>query len=397
MKWLSFRFVLALSLAIGFSSCSKSSPEKKAPEEGDTYRDKSFTPPDGPIWHAVIQPDSQILVAGNIYNTGLKNTVVVARLSKDGVIDQTFNAHKDNWNYSDVNTLNHLKGGKVLIGGQLEVDGKQVPFLCFNADGSLDKSFVMPTGINEPESAATAPDGKIFMVGTYRDRIAHTRRQFLIRLNADGKQDWQMQVGEDFATLSRVIPLIDGKVLVMGEFVNHVGNQSVYIMRLNADLSIDQSFAFNNNFYYNPNPPTGFPKGILSAAVQKDGKIIVTGNFIGYYDINNLNIQHGADGLLRLNPNGTIDESFHSVNASRGNSNDVVVLDDNRILAVRYSTPSQDAEPTIMYTANGARDATFSFTDPHSSIYGITKLSGRNKYLICGSFSTAKMLWRVTF
>jgi hypothetical protein len=102
-----------------------------------------------------------------------------------------------------------------------------------------------------------------------------------------------------------------------------------------------------------------------------------------------------ADGVLRLNTNGTIDESFHSVNAARGNSNDVVVLDDNRILAVRYSTLSLDAEPTIMYTTTGARDATFSFTDPHSSIYGITKLSGKNNYLIWGSFTSAKMIWKV--
>lgn len=396
MKWLSFRFILAISLAISFSSCSKSSSDK-APEEGDTYRDKSFTPPDGPIWHAVIQPDSQILVAGSMYNTGLQNIVVVARLSKDGVIDPTFNAHKDKWNYSDVNTLNHLKGGKVLIGGQLEVDGKQVPFLCFNADGSLDRSFVMPTGINEPESAATAPDGKIFMVGAYRESSS-SKKQFVIRLNADGKQDWQMQVNNELATsLSNAIPLADGKVLVMGDFVSNGIPSRPYIFRLNADLTVDQSFMFNYGLTYNPNPPTGFRKGILSAAVQKDGKIIVTGNFIGYYDLNSSLTQHGADGVLRLNTNGSVDVSFQSVNAPRGNSNDVVVLDDNRILAVRYSTLSLDAEPTIMYTTTGARDATFSFTDPHSSIYGITKLSERNSYLIWGSFSTAKMIWRVKF
>jgi uncharacterized delta-60 repeat protein len=310
-------------------------------------------------------------------------------------MDATFNAHKDKWNYSEVNTLSLLNGGKILLGGRLEVDGNQVPFLCFNADGSLDRSFVAPTGINEPKSAATAPDGKIFMTGAYRESSS-SKKQFVIRLNADGKQDWQMQVNNELATsLSRAIPLSNGKVLVMGDFVSNGVPSRPYIFRLNADLTLDQSFMFNYGLYYDPNPLTGYPKGILSAAVQKDGKIIVIGNFIGYYDLNSSLTQHGADGVLRLNTDGSVDVSFQSVNAPRGNSNNVVVLDDNRILVVRYSTLSLDAEPTIMYTTTGARVATFSLTDPHSSIYGITKLSERNNYLIWGSFTSAKMIWRV--
>jgi len=236
------------------------------------------------------------------------------------------------------------------------------------------------------------PDGKIFMTGAYRESSTSTK-QFVIRLNADGQQDWKMQVNNELGTtLSRAIPLLDGKVLVMGDFVS---NGTPYIFRLNADLTLDQSFIFNYGLYYNPNPATGYRKGIISAAVQKDGKIIVTGNFFGYYDLNSSLTKHEADGVLRLNSNGTIDASFQSVNGPRGNASDVVALDDNRILAVRYSTVSLDAEPTIMYTSTGARIATFSLTDPLNSIYGITKLKERNNYLIWGSMTTAKMIWRI--
>lgn len=393
-------FFLAFSLVIGFSSCKKASPditpEKVVPEEGASYRDTLFTPPDGPVWHAAILPDSQLIVAGNLYNTGIQSIVVLARLSKNGVLDTTFNAHKDKWNYSEVNTLSPLNGGKILLGGRFELDGKQVPFLCFNANGSLDRSFVAPTGINEPKSAATAPDGKIIMAGAYRESSSF-KKQIVIRLNADGKQDWQMQVNQETTTsISRVIPLSDGKVLVMGDFVSNV-SYSPYIFRLNANLTLDQSFSFNYGLYYNPNPLTGFPKGVLSAAVQKDGKIIVIGDFLGYHDLNSSVTKHDADGVLRLNANGTVDESFRSINGPRGNSRDVVVLEDNRILVVRYATLTKNAEPTIIYTTTGARDTTFSFTDPTSSIYGITKLSGKNNYLLWGSFSTAKMIWRVKF
>ena len=96
MKWFFYPLFVITSLMIGLASCSKSdnkNAEQKV-EEGDSLRDKSFTPPDGPIWHAAILPDSQIIVAGNLYNTGLRSIVVLARLSKDGKLDPAFNAHK---------------------------------------------------------------------------------------------------------------------------------------------------------------------------------------------------------------------------------------------------------------------------------------------------------------
>ena len=317
-------------------------------------------------------------------------------LSKNGILDTTFNAHRDNWNYSEVNTLSLLNGGKVLLGGRFELDGKQVPFLCFNANGSLDRSFVAPTGINEPRSASTAPNGKIFMAGAYRE--SSSKKQFVIRLNTDGKQDWEMQVNNELDTaISRVTALADGRVLIMGDFVSNDIPSRPYIFRLNADLTLDQSFMFGYGLSYNTNPPTGFSKGILSATVQKDGKIVVIGDFIGYNNLNSSFTKHDADGVLRLNANGTVDESFQSVNGPRGNSRDVVVLEDNRVLVVRYSTLTKDAEPTFMYSTTGVRDNTFSFTEPSSSIYGIKKLAGKNNYLIWGSFSTRKMIWRVRF
>lgn len=232
------------------------------------------------------------------------------------------------------------------------------------------------------------------MTGAYRESSS-SKKQFVIRLNADGKQDWQLQVNNELGTsLSNAIPLSDGRVLVMGDFVSNGVPSRPYIFRLNADLSVDQSFMFNYGLYYNPNPLTGYPKGIVSAALQADGKIIVTGNFIGYYDLNSSLTQHGADGVLRLNTNGTVDASFQSVNASRGNATDVVVLEDNRILATRLNTLDYSTEPAIVYTTTGARDTTFSLADAHSSVYGIMKHSQRN-YLIWGSFTIQKMIWKV--
>jgi hypothetical protein len=41
--------------------------------------------------------------------------------------------------------------------------------------------------------------------------------------------------------------------------------------------------------------------------------------------------------VLRLNTNGSVDASFHFVNASRSIATDMVVLEDNRILVTRLN------------------------------------------------------------
>lgn len=83
----------------------------------------------------------------------------------------------------------------------------------------------------------------------------------------------------------------DGKLLVAG-YISALGN-NVMIGRINTDGSFDNTF----------NPGTGFNGGIGAISVQTDGKIIVGGRFSKYNGTD-------ADNLIRLNSDGTVDQTF---------------------------------------------------------------------------------------
>jgi uncharacterized delta-60 repeat protein len=379
MKMFSHSVFVIICFVFAFSSCSKS-PDN-VPEEEGQLKDSAFVSPEGWIWLTETQADGKIVVAGNMF-PGNPDPIILKRLSKDGEHDPSFNAHKEKWSYQEIRTLSILKGGKVLIGGRITLNGVQMPFLCFNADGSIDKSFVAPAGVNEPRSAATAADGKIFITGAFRNPNG-TRKKTVIRLNADGKQEAEFPVGDDFTTVINAIPQSDGRVLVLGVFVTYPGGESnAYIARLTTNLTLDDSFKFTYGLTIKPGAPQD---GLFSASIQPDGKIVVVGDFISYRHFTNLNVYYEADGILRLQSNGTIDESFRSTSTSPGTPTDVQVLDDGRVLVTRHPKLDNTGASITVYTSTGARDNSVSLTDSEGTAYGVMKQAEKT-YLIWGAF-----------
>jgi len=85
----------------------------------------------------------------------------------------------------------------------------------------------------------------------------------------------------------------NGKVIAGGQFTSANGVQRNRIVRFNIDGSVDQSF----------DPGDGFDDEVLALLVQPDGKIVVGGKFKKY---NN----KWRMGIARLNPDGSLDDSF---------------------------------------------------------------------------------------
>jgi uncharacterized delta-60 repeat protein len=141
--------------------------------------------------------------------------------------------------------------------------------------GSLDATFAPTgTGLNSQVYATTVQaDGKVlvgglftFYNGTARNRIA--------RLNADGTLDASFVVGTglDNSVLAIAVQA-DGKVLVGGFFTNYNGTVRNRIARLNADGTLDVSFAPTG---------TGLSSNVFAIAVQPDRKVLVGGAFTDY-------------------------------------------------------------------------------------------------------------------
>jgi len=136
-------------------------------------------------------------------------------------------------------------------------------------------------------TASIQADGKILIGGRF-DSLDGQSRTNLARLNPDGSLDLSFNPSpDDFVNSLAVQP--DGKILVGGDFRNLGGQPSSRIGRLNPDSTTDNTFS-----------PVVFGFGhVYSLALQADGKILVGGDF------------DSSPYLLRLNPNGTLDSTFH--------------------------------------------------------------------------------------
>ena len=137
----------------------------------------------------------------------------------------------------------------------------------------------------------------------------------------------------------------DGKILVGGLFNNYNGVPASKIIRLNPDGSIDSTFVYG----------AGFSSTVWNIELQNDGKILVTGNFFSYNGTT-------ANGIIRLNTNGSVDTSFVTgTGFSGGNVRALTIQTDGKILVGGNFTSynGTTAIRIIRLNTNGSVDSTF--------------------------------------
>lgn len=236
--------------------------------------DASFIPPLAAINVVLQQPDGKLLIAGYFTTVNQQTQHRLAKLNGDGSIDPTFaDPNAD----GDIYTIALQPDGKILAGGSFINIGtppRQRPSIArFNADGTVDNSFVGPTLSTNVAGTygfvaaiASLPDGKILIAGDFTSPAGY----FLARLNADGSLDPAFVDPNLDGNLYALALQTDGRILIGGVFKN-VGTPPQpknYLARLNADGSVDGSFS-------NPNASSF----VLALALQVDGKILAGGNF----------------------------------------------------------------------------------------------------------------------
>lgn len=163
--------------------------------------------------------------------------------------------------------------------------------------GDLDTGYTHPS-LNGDVSAIV-PDGDGFVVGGNFTNV--DGRNYLIRLNADGSLDQAFnppQFGTRNFLLTSITRDSNGKFLLVGVF--QIGNWGPEMIRLNHDGSLDTGFT----------SPQFVGQNALaySVAVDANGMVIVGGDFTG--------VKYGQaqpyarQGLVRLKADGSIDTSF---------------------------------------------------------------------------------------
>jgi len=211
------------------------------------------------IWSdGIFWKDSKVFDLKKVLNGGLDESFVIGN---------GFNG--------DVYTISIQPDGKILVGGIFtDFDSNTANYLArLNADGSLDTSFAIGSGFNGPVYAISIqPDGKILVGGTFTDFDGNAVN-YLARLNADGTLDGGFDMSTGFNGQANSISLQpDGKILVGGQFTDFDSNQANYLARLNADGSLDTSFAIGS----------GFNGPVYAIALQSDSRILVGGGFTDF-------------------------------------------------------------------------------------------------------------------
>ena len=238
-----------------------------------------------------LQPDGKILVGGD-------RSPYLARFNSDGALDTTFGQRTGL--DEPVNAIAVQPDGKIIIGGQFNtVSGiSNYRIARLNADGDRDTTFVLPSFITGygPRSIALQPDGKMIVGGNFDVNGTSTN---IVRLNADGTIDSTFMCGSGFVLsastlgISTLLLQPDNKAIVGGNFESYNGTSCKSIVRLNTNGTVDTSF--NAGWLVTSAPDT---IDVVAIMLQNDGKMIVSSN-------------NSTALLVRMDSTGKQDSTFH--------------------------------------------------------------------------------------
>jgi uncharacterized delta-60 repeat protein len=226
-----------------------------------------------------IAGDAGLFVSGASYKT-------VAHLSPSGILDLSF---KDRFiQFSSPTAVAVAENGQVLLAGSLRnasLPGGAAGLVRLNPNGDLDLSF------------APLPDSSVRALLVQRDKYlvagdipfdGEPARRGLARLNPDGTSDTSFSPQID-GPVEGIVPTLDGKLLIYGQFTRVNGARRVMMARLNADGTLDSSFDIGKGFDGSPN----------AVALQSDGKVLVRG---GFYNVDGVFVPYFARLLDQRNP-----------------------------------------------------------------------------------------------
>jgi uncharacterized delta-60 repeat protein len=341
----------------------------------DGTLDASFNPSvpgAGAVRKTLVQPDGKIVVAGQFTTIAGAARNLIARLNTDGTLDWTFARKRgaDGTIYSIV----PLSDGKILIGGEFTTveEAPRAGVARLARDGSLDASFNPGTGVDGiVGKVAVQSDNKI-IIGGFFTLYNGVPRKSVARLNQDGSLDASFDAGSGFEAIITDMEIQpDGKIIVVGLFSNIGGAAGRNIVRLNSDGSHDISF----------NPGTGADFEIYDVQLQPNGQILIGGNFDNYSGT-------PRSGIARLNSNGTLDSSFNNGTQFDSAVLSLTVQSDGRIVVGGAFNNVNGAahNHVVRLNANGSLDNSFAVVGfSYGEVYKVV-VQPDGKILVGGTF-----------
>lgn len=305
-------------------------------------------------------PNAESLVlAGSFSQVESAPRANLASLNTAGSLDAGFNPGSNGTIYTSAYLPDPLfnPAAKILVGGFFDqLGGQSHPGVGrLLPTGTVESGFTTAAIGGGVVTLLPRFDGSLFLGGFFTN-VAGSSRLGLAKLNPDGSLnalDYGLAGG---AQVFCFAPLASGKILVGGRFAV-LGLGYVNLIRLNADGTIDPSFA--------PNPNDG----VYAMVEQADGKILIGGNFTALVGGTRLR-------LARLNADGSLDASvqtpFDGEIRSLGLQTDGLILP-----AGEFRTVGNTPRPYLArLLSDGTLDSSFDVA-PSGSCYPALREDGR--------------------
>ena len=339
----------------------------------------SVTEGSGYVNETVVQPDGKIIAVGFFHSANGTRNGGIARFNADGTLDATFNSGIGA--NAIILAVALQSDGKIIIGGNFNsYQGQAINRLArLNSDGSLDITFLHNLNFSSQIHDITVqPNGKILVGGGFNALSGNSLRGRIVRVNSDGTIDSTFNNGGMNAgangTVYKIIYLADNKILVGGNFSFFNSNfPASGVVRLNNDGTVDTSFSTGQ----------GTNHGVREMAIQADGKILVSG-FFTQFD----NMQ--TDSIVRLNENGSLANTFETNHPADQNTLvfGLALQPDGKIVVGISDNSLLTNGQVLRFNTDATIDNTFSAGNiEKSAIRGIVSQAD-GKLIIAGDFTT---------
>lgn len=188
-------------------------------------------------------------------------------------------------------------------------------------------------------SALQQDNNKIILAGSF-NKYNGINANGIVRLNMDGSADSNFRSGTGFdKSPASLIVQPDNRIVLSGDFTTYNDTTTNYIVRLQENGGIDSTFLKGS----------GFDKSPTCMEIQPDGKIIVAGTFDTY---NGDTVKR----IIRLNNNGTIDNTFNAFDTTYTRAGKFVLQNDGKII---IAFDGIGGLYLLRLNADGSRDNTY--------------------------------------
>ena len=235
--------------------------------------DTAFAPPGGAnntVYKVLLVPTNKVLIVGAFTSVNGVARNRIARLNDDGTLDTGFNpgtgANNTIWAVAS-----QSDGRLIVSGGFTTFNGAaRVRLARLNPDGSLDNTFNVGSGMNSRANVILTLPGDKLLLGGFFATINGVTAHRLARLDATGSLDTTFSVGTGpNSTIWSMALQPDGKILVGGDWTTWSGVNRGHIVRVNANGSLDNTFAIG----------VGASDYVGGVGALLDGRIALAGNF----------------------------------------------------------------------------------------------------------------------